>query len=108
MCWALILILVVLFFCIKSSKTEGYTENRPHQFYDYRQMTHLPWCDNPISNLTPCGCARRTYPGQIFPTGVYPVSCPPCKISIYETGNAVNPNTISTWKIGKDVNPVYL
>ena len=77
-----------------------------HQFY--HQITHLPWCDNPISSLASCGCARRTYPGQTFPIGVYPISYPPCKISIYETGNADNPNTTSTWKIGNKINPVYL
>jgi len=78
-----------------------------HAAHNYKQMTLLPWCDRPISVLSPCNGLRRYYPGQRYPTGVYPISCPPGKVSIYETGNAENPNTISTWKLGKEINPVY-
>ncbi len=111
--WCLLLVIIVVFVLWNTSKSERYVYtgvhegDNEHQWYDYKQMSHLPWCDNPISTLTPCNGLRRYYPGQRFPTGVYPISCPPDKVSIYETGNATNPNTISTWKLGKEINPVY-
>jgi len=112
-CWILVVVLVILvlwFLTARSRRSENYVltgvpSDAP--FNDYKQMTKLPWCDNPISTLSPCNGLRRYYPGQRFPTGVYPISCPPDKVSIYETGNAQNPNTTSTWRLGKEINPVY-
>jgi len=109
--WILVIIVVAIWLCWSQTKSEDYVftgvyEGR-RETHDYKQMTHLPWCNRPLSVLTPCNGLRRYYPGQRFPTGIYPVSCPPGKVSIYETGNAENPNTISTWKLGKEINPVY-
>ena len=116
-CWLLLIVLVLWIVNSQGRGSEKYVYtgvyeggdvyDGQHKGYDYKQMTKLPWCDRPISTLTPCNGLRRYYPGQRFPTGVYPVSCPPDKVSIYETGNSYNPNTISTWRLGKEINPVY-
>ncbi len=76
-------------------------EKYDSEFHDYKQMTLLPWCDNPISTLPPCTDLRKYYPGQRFP-----IDQPP-SVDVYETGNATNPNTVSTWKVGNKLNPVY-
>jgi len=113
--WVLVVIILAIFFFViirRHSEAYVYTGvyeggDGEHMGYDYKQMTHLPWCNRPLSVLSPCNGLRRYYPGQRFPTGIYPISCPPGKVSIYETGNAENPNTISTWKLGREINPVY-
>ncbi len=70
---------------------------------DYKQMSRLPWCTPPtgIGSLgeRQCRDVRNSYPGDIFATGEVPISCLPDKVSIYETGNAHNPNVYSTWGV---------
>ncbi len=113
----LILIMVAIFIAfnckLSCGGTETYTSNDPDRnsdFIDYNQMSHLPWCTPPITNLgapsprrgIPAGCGnsplsvcqylKRKYPGNIFGTGIVPLSCAPDKYSIYETGNVQSPS----------------
>ena len=71
--------------------------NSSESYSNYSQMSHLPWCSPPLDQLPECQGLKGMYPGIKFPTGKLPVSCKPEKISIYETGNTLNPNTTSVW-----------
>ena len=63
-------------------------------------MSHLPWCTPPINNLGVCGILKDVFPGREFDIGDVPISCLPEKISIYQTGNSPNPNTIPIYYAG--------
>ena len=69
-----------------------------HQFNDYQQMSHLPWCSPPVDNLPQCQRLKNRYPGQRYATVNFPSSthCP-SGVRPYWTGMSNNPNTTSVW-----------
>lgn len=100
------LILLVVLFVLSKPSNESYREYQPG---DYKMMSRLPWCTPPtgIGALGERQClnAKATYPGKRFSIGKVPISVPPSGIRIYETGNAENPNTHTSWGV---VGPEYI
>lgn len=69
-----------------------------HQFSDYEQMSHLPWCSPPVDNLPQCRRLKEMYPRQSYAIANFPSSTQ-CPIGVrpYWTGMSENPNTTSVW-----------
>lgn len=73
----------------------------------YTQMTLLPYATPPTGpgslGEVEAEELKVMYPGERFSTGeIVPVSCKndlTSGVRIYETGNALNPNTHSTWGV---------
>lgn len=62
----------------------------------YYQMAILPYALSPTGRGS-LGYFQKEYLEQIYPPlrfniGPVPISCPPCGVRIYQTGNAQNPN----------------
>lgn len=77
-------------------RRQGYAEsNVTYPIGQYMQMSHIPWCTYPLKGtpgLPACDIIRNKYPSGRFYVPPVPKSCEPCKYSIYQTGNAENPN----------------
>lgn len=94
MWWWLLLLFVVVVVVVKREK---------YQPGDYHRMAVLPYA------LPPTGIGalgevdfeelQKLYPGRMFPVGVVPLACPYGRPRIYETGNALNPNTTSVYGV---------
>ena len=86
------------------SEDYGYNSHYNNSAYNngYYQMSHLPYESPPTGGYGSLGHKqkmqlRRKYPPMQFSIGDVPEFCPPCGISIYETGNAENPNIYSVY-----------
>lgn len=75
-----------------SAPCKGVYSKSNHIPGDYDLMSRLP-CVPPIDNLPQCKVKHATYQGRTFPVPQAPTSCQPGKVSIYQTGNALNPNS---------------
>lgn len=101
-------LLVILYVVVmwNQEHREKYHQYRPG---NYRLMSRLPWCVPPTGigalGERECREMQSMFPGRRFPIGKIPISIPPDGIRIYETGNAENPNTHTSWGV---VGPEYI